>query len=78
TTTYCELMTEPQLFLFYRLIISRNHKVMAIVSLFLRALSGWSILNKFESAGALGVGTAIRLIITLQWFFVPVNKALEN
>ncbi|KIM60067.1 hypothetical protein SCLCIDRAFT_124977, partial [Scleroderma citrinum Foug A] len=65
TTTYCELMTEPQLFLFYRLIISHNHKVMAIVSLFLGALSGWSILDKFESAGALGVGTAIRLIITL-------------
>ena len=57
--TYCELMTEPQLFLFYCLIISHDHKVMAIVSLFLRVLSGQSILDKFESVGALGVGTAI-------------------
>jgi len=78
TTMYCELMTEPQLFHFYRLVISRDHKIIAIVALFLGALSGRSLLDKFGSVGALGVGTGVRLIITLWWFFVPAIKTVGN
>jgi len=71
-------MTEPQLFHFYRPVISRDHKIIAIVSLFLGALSGRSLLDKFGSVGTLGVGTGVRLIITLWWLFVPAIKTLEN
>ena len=51
---------------------------MAIVSLFIGALSGRAILDNIGSAGALGVGTAMRFIITLWWFFIPENKTFED
>ncbi|KAI6046647.1 hypothetical protein EDC04DRAFT_2557684 [Pisolithus marmoratus] len=78
TTTWCELITEPQLFHFRRLVMSRDHKVMAIVFLFIGAFTGRAILNKFGSAGTLGVGAGIRFLITLLWFFVPEKKAAKN
>ncbi|KAF8841085.1 hypothetical protein BDN67DRAFT_902103 [Paxillus ammoniavirescens] len=71
TTTWCELMTEPKLFEFRRLIASRDHKVMAIVALFLGGFTGRALLDKIGSAGTLGVGTAFRLLIALWWFFIP-------
>ncbi|KAI6017121.1 hypothetical protein EDC04DRAFT_3093457 [Pisolithus marmoratus] len=78
TTTWCELITEPQLFHFRRLVMSRDHKVMAIVFLFIGAFTGRAILNKFGSAGTLGVGAGIRFLITLSWLFVPGKKAPKN
>ncbi|KAG8216597.1 hypothetical protein J3R82DRAFT_6783 [Butyriboletus roseoflavus] len=74
TTTWCELMTEPQLFNFRRLVISRDHKVMAIVFLFLGGFISRALLDKIGSAATLGIGTALRFVITLWWLFVPANK----
>ncbi|KAI6042014.1 hypothetical protein EDC04DRAFT_2892526 [Pisolithus marmoratus] len=78
TTTWCELMTEPQLFHFRRLVIARDHKVMAILFLFIGGFTGRAILDKIGSAGTLGVGAGIRFLITLSWLFVPVKKAPKN
>ena len=78
TTTWCELVTEPYLFYFNQLVVSRDHKIIAIVSLFIGALLGRAILDNIGSAGALGVGTAMRFIIALWWFFIPENKTFES
>ena len=51
TMTWCELVMEPLLFHFHRLAISRDHKIVVIVSLFVRALSGRAILDSVESGG---------------------------
>ncbi|KAI6112147.1 hypothetical protein EDD16DRAFT_1604822 [Pisolithus croceorrhizus] len=78
TTTWCELMTEPQLFHFRRLVRSRDHKVMAILFLFIGGFTGRAILDKIGSAGTLGVGAGVRFLITLSWLFVPVKKTSKN
>jgi hypothetical protein len=71
TTTWCELMTEPKLFEFRRLVASRDHKIVAIVALFVGGFTGRALLDKIGSAGTLGVGTALRLLIALWWFLIP-------
>ncbi|KAI9457927.1 hypothetical protein HD554DRAFT_1758350 [Boletus coccyginus] len=75
TTTWCELMTEPRLFNLRRLVVSRDHKVMAIAFLFLGGFVGRAILDKIGSAGTLGVGTGLRFVTTLWWLLVPAKKA---
>lgn len=78
TTTWCELVTEPQLFHFRRLVAARDHKIMAIVFLFIGGFLGRASLDVIGSAGTLGVGTGVRLLITMWWFFVPEKKAPTN
>jgi len=75
TTTWCELMTEPNLFDIRRMVISRDHKIMAIGSLFLGGFIGRALLDSIGSAGTLGIGAGIRLIISAWWLFVPEKKA---
>ncbi|KAG0698893.1 hypothetical protein DFH29DRAFT_1081562 [Suillus ampliporus] len=75
TTTWCELMADPKLFDIRQLVISRDHKVMAIISLFLGGFIGRALLDSIGSAGTLGIGTGIRLIISVWWLFVPEKKA---
>lgn len=71
-------MTEPQLFHFRRLVIARDHKVMAILFLFLGGFSSRAILDKIGSAGTLGIATGLRLIIAFWWFFIPAKKISKN
>ncbi|KAH7912646.1 hypothetical protein BJ138DRAFT_1147976 [Hygrophoropsis aurantiaca] len=75
TTTWCELMADPKLFDIRRLVISRDHKIMAIGALFIGGFIGRAILQKIGSAGTLGVGTGIRLLVTIWWLFVPAKPA---
>lgn len=75
TTTWCELMADPQLFDIRRMVISRDHKIMAIGSLFLGGFIGRALLDKIGSAGTLGTGAGIRLVISAWWLFVPEKKA---
>ncbi|GJE86774.1 DUF1275 domain-containing protein [Phanerochaete sordida] len=70
TTVWCELMADPKLFQLRR-VVSRDHKVIGIVALFIGGFAGRAILDKIGSAGALGVGTGIRLLISVWWLFVP-------
>lgn len=67
-------MTEPQLFNFRRLVTSRDHKVMAIVFLFLGGFLSRALLQKIGSAGTLGIGTGLRFAVTLWWLLVPATK----
>ncbi|KAI5997259.1 hypothetical protein F5J12DRAFT_851833, partial [Pisolithus orientalis] len=57
---------------------ARDHKAMAILSLFIGAFMGRAILDKIGSAGTLVVGAGIRFLITLSWLFVPLRKAGWN
>ncbi len=68
-------MADPKLFQLKRRIISRDHKVIGIVALFIGGFAGRAILDKIGAAGALGVGTGIRFLISLWWLFVPGKAA---
>jgi len=71
TTVWCELMADPKLFQFNRFVISRDHKVIAILCLFLGGFIGRALIDQIGAAGTLGVGTGIRFIIAIWWLFVP-------
>ena len=77
TTTWCELMTEPQLFQFRRLVKARDHKVMAILFLFLGGFTSRALVDKIGSAGTLGIGTGLRFLIAIWWLLIPAKKAKQ-
>lgn len=68
-------MADPKLFKINRLVISRDHKIIGVFLLFLGGFAGRAILDKIGSDGALGVGTGIRLLISIWWLFVPAKPA---
>ncbi|KAJ3876570.1 hypothetical protein F5051DRAFT_411199 [Lentinula edodes] len=74
TTVWVELMADPRLF-YRKKVITRDHKLIAASSLFIGGFVSRAILDKIGSAGALGVGTGVRLLITVSWLFVPGKKA---
>jgi len=69
TTVWCEFMADPKLFAMKR-IQSRDHKLIAILVLFIGGFVGRAILDQIGSAGALGVGVGMRLVIAFGWLFV--------
>ncbi|CCM06503.1 uncharacterized protein FIBRA_08773 [Fibroporia radiculosa] len=71
TTVWCELMADPNLFRLNRYIISRDHKVIGILCLFVGGFAGRALIDQIGSAGTLGIGTGIRVIISIWWLFVP-------
>jgi len=73
TTVWVELMSDPRLFKLRQRVMTRDHRLIAAVSLFLGAFVGRSILGQIGTAGTLGVGVGFRFLITLSWVFVP-NK----
>ena len=75
TTVWCELMADPRLFQLNRWIISRDHKVIAIFSLFLGGFVGRALIDQIGAAGTLGVGCGIRTLIAIWWLFVPSKDA---
>ena len=68
-------MADPNLFRFNRFVITRDHKVIGIVALFLGGFVSRAILQSIGSAGALGIGTGIRVLIAVWWLFVPAKPA---
>ncbi len=75
TTVWVELVTDPQLFNIRKMVKSRDHKLIAASALFIGAFTGRAILGSIGSTAALGIGTGIRVLITLSWIFVPGKKA---
>ncbi|KAI0746588.1 hypothetical protein C8Q80DRAFT_1176063 [Daedaleopsis nitida] len=71
TTVWCELMADPNLFKLRQSVISRDHKLIAIVALFLGGFVGRAIIDAAGAAATLGVGTGMRVLIALWWLFVP-------
>ncbi|EIW77452.1 hypothetical protein CONPUDRAFT_139327 [Coniophora puteana RWD-64-598 SS2] len=74
TTTWCELVAEPTLFHVRRLVRTRDHKAIAIFACFLGGFAGRAILQAIGSAKTLGIGTVLRLLITVSWVFMPAKK----
>lgn len=75
TSVWCELVADPKLFNLNKGIISRNHKALAIFALFLGAFLSRAILAEIGSAGALGIATAIRVLLAFGWLFVSSKNA---
>lgn len=70
TTVWVELMSDPKLFTPFRLVKSRDIKVLAAFGLFLGGFVGRALTAKIGAAGALGVGVGFRIIIAFSWIFV--------
>ncbi|THV03528.1 hypothetical protein K435DRAFT_827097 [Dendrothele bispora CBS 962.96] len=77
TTVWVELVTDPKLF-YHERVKTRDHKLIAAFFLFLGAFASRAILATVGASGALGVGTGVRLLITLSWLFVPGKKAQKQ
>ncbi|KAI8986794.1 hypothetical protein BD414DRAFT_487047 [Trametes punicea] len=71
TTVWCELMADPKLLNFRQRVISRDHKLIAILALFLGGFVGRAIIDAAGAASTLGVGTGMRVLIAVWWLFVP-------
>ena len=77
TTVWCELMADPKLFK-GRLVVSRDHKIIGIVALFIGGFASRAILDAIGSAGTLGIGTGIRTLIAIWWLFVPGKQTAKK
>ncbi|KAJ3509999.1 hypothetical protein NMY22_g16112 [Coprinellus aureogranulatus] len=75
TTVWVELMTDPKLLNIKRRVISRDLRLIAAFSLFLGAFLGRAILAQLGTAGTLGVGVGLRVLVAFSWIFVPTKKA---
>jgi len=54
--------------------VTRDHRLIAAVALFIGAFAGRAILGKLGTAGALGVGTGFRVLMAFHWLLVPSKK----
>ena len=68
-------MADPKLFTFNKFVISRDHKFIAVIALFLGGFVGRAIIDSAGAAATLGVGTGFRVLIALWWLFVPGKQA---
>ena len=77
TTVWCELMADPKLFR-AKWVLTRDHKFIAVLALFLGGFIGRALIDKIGSAGTFGVGTGIRVLIAISWLFVPAKRAKKD
>ncbi|KZT10414.1 uncharacterized protein LAESUDRAFT_694050 [Laetiporus sulphureus 93-53] len=73
TTVWCELMADPKLFQLNHWVISRDHKIIGIIFLFVGGFVGRALIDAIGSASALGIGCGIRIIIAIWWLFIPAK-----
>ncbi|QRV94539.1 hypothetical protein RhiJN_22557 [Ceratobasidium sp. AG-Ba] len=73
TLQWIQLICDPKLFHFRR-VPSRDHRVIAILSLMIGALAGRALVDAIGSHWALGIGAAARLLIGFSWLAVPQQK----
>lgn len=71
TTIWVELVSDPRLFNLRHKVITRDHKLIAAVALFFGAFVARALLAQIGAAGALGIGTGLRVLITLSWIVIP-------
>jgi hypothetical protein len=77
TTIWIELMSDPRLFKLRQHIASRDHKALTIITFFIGAFCGRALTAKVGAATSLGIGVALRVLISISWIFVP-SKTSEN
>jgi len=70
TTIWVELMSDPHLFNLRRKVVSRDHKTLAVVTLFVGGFCSRALLGQIGSAGTLGIGVGFRILIAISWIFV--------
>lgn len=68
-------MADPNLFRLRKMVISRDHKIIAIAALFLGGFIGRALLDQVGAAGTFGVGAGLRALIALSWVWVPAKKS---
>ncbi|KDR72671.1 hypothetical protein GALMADRAFT_270629 [Galerina marginata CBS 339.88] len=73
TTVWVELMSDPRLFKFRQRVKTRDHRLIAAISLLVGAFVGRCILGQLGTAATMGIGVGFRMFITFSWIFVP-NK----
>jgi hypothetical protein len=78
TTVWVELVTDPSLLHIRKRVMSRDHRLIAAITLFFGAFTSRAVLAKLGTAGALGVGTGFRVVFTLLWLFVPPKPASKK
>jgi len=69
TAIWIELIADPKLF-FGQKVVSRDHKILALVALCGGAISARLILDGIGSAATVGVGAGIHVLIALSWLFI--------
>lgn len=56
------------------MVITRDHKILAVIALFLGGFVSRAILQtSVGSAGTLGIGCGMRVLIAIGWLFVPAK-----
>jgi hypothetical protein len=71
TTVWVELTGDPKLFNFRSKVITRDHKLIAAVFLFLGGFISRALLQTIGSPATLGIGVGLRILIAFSWLFVP-------
>ncbi|EDR00120.1 uncharacterized protein LACBIDRAFT_334394 [Laccaria bicolor S238N-H82] len=72
TTVWVELVSDPRLFSLRQRVISRDHRVIAAVALFIGSFVSRAILQKIGTAGTLGVAVGIKI------FIVPTKRGQKR
>ncbi|GAA5870976.1 hypothetical protein JCM1840_002743 [Sporobolomyces johnsonii] len=72
TTIWVELVNDPKLFAL-KLAKSRDHRIIAVFSVFLGGMCSAGIVFASNSATALGVAAGLRIISMLSWLLVPME-----
>jgi hypothetical protein len=67
-------MADPNLFA-RRAVISRDHKILGILALFIGAFLGRALLQDQGSAVTLGVGAGLRALIAISFVWVAGKAA---
>ncbi|KAJ7098275.1 hypothetical protein C8R44DRAFT_947818 [Mycena epipterygia] len=70
TAVWIELVTDPQLFRLGRKIASRDHRVLALGTLFAGALVARLLVGNIGAPATLGFGAGIRLFVAAAWTLV--------
>jgi hypothetical protein len=70
TTTWVELVSDPTLLHVWKLVSSRDHKIMGITALMLGAFLGRVVLEFTDSATTLAIGTAFRVLLAMSFLWV--------
>ena len=78
TILWIEILTDPSLFNVRKKVTARDHKIIALISLFIGAFVGRAILAEVGPSVTLAIAVGFRCLIALSWFFVPAKKASRS
>ncbi|KAF9226307.1 hypothetical protein BS17DRAFT_538619 [Gyrodon lividus] len=71
TSIWVELISEPKLFNFRRLVVERDHKIMTIAACFGGGFAGRAVLDEVGAPITLGVAAGLRVLLSILWLCAP-------